>query len=122
MADGLAVLLHVPEFRRPRVDLRTMNLDARELPLDAHFLDSREGLLPDEVRLLFEVDEPPEVDLVRVVLERHVGAVVQDPRLDPSDLGGRDRPDVVLLARLHDPVPQLEASAPVEEIDLVPDL
>src|SRR6266566_471647 len=105
MAHILALLLHVPEFRPPRVDLRTMDLYARELALDAGFLDPREGLLSDEVRLLVRVDEPPEVDLVRIVLERHVGAVVQDSRLDPADLGGSDRPHVVLLARLHDPVP-----------------
>src|SRR6267378_6538078 len=120
MPDLLAVTCHVPELGRPRVNRRTLDLQADELPPDAFLLDPLESLFPDEVRLLVEVDEPAEVHLVRIVLERHVGSVIQDARLDPADLRRSDRPDLVLLPRVHDPIPQLDAATPVTQVDFVP--
>src|SRR5467141_3800326 len=90
MPDLLAAILHVPELGRPRVNRRTLDLQADELPPDAFLLDPLESLFPDEVRL------------------------------DPADLRRSDRPDLVLLPRLHDLIPQLDAATPVTQVDFVP--
>src|SRR5207244_911685 len=78
------------------------DLDPHELALDALLLHSSKLGLPQVVRSLVLVHRPTEADLVRIVVEHDVRAVVQDPRLDPSNLGRSDRPDVVLRARAHD--------------------
>src|SRR5207245_11504333 len=76
----------------------------------------------DEVLLRAEIDEPSQPYFIGVVFERHVGPVVQDATLDPPNLRGRDRADVVFLPRLHDPVPELDASTAVRQVHLVADL
>src|SRR2546422_10316323 len=119
MANLLAVLLHVPELRCPRVNLRALDLHTDKLSLHALLLDLHKRLLPDEVRLLVEIHEPTQAHLVRVVLERHVGPVVQDSPLDPPNLRGRTGADVVFLPSLHDPVPKFDAPTAVRQIDLV---
>src|SRR2546428_12138678 len=119
MANLLAVFLHVPELRRPRVNLGPLDLHAHELSLHAFLLDLRERLLPDEVRLLVEIHEPAQAHLVPVVLERHVGPVVQNSSLDPPNLEGRNGADVVFLPGLYDPVPEFNATTAVRQIDFV---
>src|SRR2546427_9108886 len=119
MAGLLSVLLHVPELRRPGVNLWALDLHAHQPSLHAVLLDLRERLLSDEIRLLVQIHEPAQAHYVRVVLGRHVGAVVQDAPLDPPNLRGRDRADVVLLAGFHDPVPEFHAAAAVRQIYLV---
>src|SRR2546428_4446112 len=119
MANLLAVLLHVPELRCPRVNLRALDLHTDKLSLHALLLDLHKRLLPDEVRLLVEIHEPAQAYLVRVVLERHVGPIVQNSSLDPPNLGGRNGPDVVSLPGFHDPVPEFDAPTAVRQIDFV---
>src|SRR5438132_8660380 len=118
----LSIVRHVPVAGGHRMDLRTWDLDADELSLQALFLDLRERLLPDEVCLLAEIDEPAQTYFVGVVFERHVGPVIQDATLDPPNLRGRDWADVVFLPGFHDPVPELDASTAVRQIHLVADL
>src|SRR5437667_135934 len=113
VSDLLSILLHIPKFRGPGVDLRAMNLNADELPLHAFLLNFRERLLPNEIRFLIQIHEPAEVDFVRVVFQGHVGPVVQNPCLDPSDLRGRNRADVVLLPGLEDSVPEFDPTAAI---------
>src|SRR3989442_4333451 len=119
MANLSAFLLHVPELRRPRVNLRALDLHTDKLPLPTLLLDLRKRLIPDEVRLLVEIHEPAQAHLVRVVLERHVGPVVQNSPLNPPNLRGRNGADVVLLPSLHDPVPEFDAPTAVRQIDFV---
>ena len=84
------------ELERERV---AGNLDPDELAADALRPDRLEGVLADVVgRLRF--DEPLEPhDLERVVVDRHVRAVVEDAGLDPARLARGDRADPVRLAR-----------------------
>ena len=56
------------------------------------------------------------------VVDGHVRAVVEDAGLDPACLARRDRADVVRLAGLHDPIPQVAATRRVAQVDLVADL
>src|SRR3989304_10259420 len=57
------VVLRFPGDRLPG------DLHADELPLHTLCLDPPQGLLPDEIRLLVQVDEPAEADLDRVLVE-----------------------------------------------------
>src|SRR5437899_4368471 len=109
-------------FRHVELDRLAVDLEADELPLRAFVIDACEGRLADEVARLVEVHGPSEADLVRIVLDRHVRAVVQDARLDPADIRGTRGPEVVLLPRLHDGVPELPAERAVEKVQLVADL
>jgi hypothetical protein len=84
--------------------------------------DRLERVLADVVGVL-RLDQALQAhDLERVVRDRHVRAVVEDPGLDPARLRRRDRPDVVRPAGVHDPVPQVAAARRVAEVDLVADL
>src|SRR2546422_608618 len=65
---------------------------------------------------------PSGADFVWVVLDRHVGAVVQDACLDAADIRGTRGAEVVLLTRLDDGVPETPALRTVEQIELVSDL
>ena len=49
--------------------------------------DSLQRFPADEIRCLVQVDEALEPDLVRIVVERHVDAVVEDAGLDAADVG-----------------------------------
>src|SRR5437867_5293925 len=119
-SDFLAVLPDRPRMREPRPnDLVAGHFDAHEFPLRSILLDLPQRRLPNEVVFLVEVDEPSQSRLVRIVVQVDVRGIVQDPRLDPTVLGGTCRPDVERLPRLHDAIPQLRAAASVAQIDLV---
>src|SRR5712691_564845 len=109
-------------FRHVEFDWLAVDLNPDQFPLRAFVLDALEGGLADEIARLVEVDGPPESDFVRVVLDRHVRAVVQDARLDAADIRGTRGPEVVLLPRLDDRVPEMPALRTVEQIQLVSDL
>src|SRR3989441_11381768 len=109
-------------LRHVEFDWRAINLHAHELALRSLFLDSLKGGFADEVLRLLQVDGPAEADLIRVVFDRHVGAVVQDPRLDAPDIGGTCWPNAVRLAGLDHRVPEIPSAGRVEEIQFVPDL
>src|SRR5262245_63890631 len=96
-------------------------LDPDELAVDAPDPDLLERRLADVVGRL-RLDEPLEAhDLERVVLDRHVRAVVEDAGLDPAGLDGRHRPDAELPAGLEHAVPQVAAARRVAKVDLVAD-
>src|SRR3989475_3434856 len=109
-------------FRHVEFDGLAVDLNPDQFPLRAFVLDALEGGFADEVARLVEVDGPPESDFVRVVLDCHVRAVVQDARLDAADIRGTRGPEVVLLPRLDDRVPEMPALRTVEQIQLVSDL
>src|SRR3990172_7298507 len=122
VADSLSVRGDGPVFRNPRADHRSVDLHADELARYALGLRPLDRLLPDVVWVLVEVHGPTEAHLERVVVEDDVRGVVQDARLNPADLGRRDGADVVWLARLHDPIPELLRERAVPEVQLVADL
>ena len=98
------------------------DLDADQLAAHAASADLLERRLADVVGVL-RLDQPFEPHhLERVVLDRHVRAVVEDAGLDPARLARRDRPDLVRPPGLHDPVPQVAAARRVAQVDLVADL
>ena len=119
---GLAVGQRVALARQLERQRVAGDLDADQLAIDARRADLLEGGLADVVGVL-RLDEPLEAhDVERRVVDRHVRAVVEDAGLDPARLARRDRPDVVRLARLHQPVPQVAAARRVAQVDLVADL
>ncbi len=82
----------------------------------AHTLERR---LADVVRLL-GLDQPLHAgDLEGIVLDCHVGVVVEDPRLDAARLARGDRADLVPLAGCHDLVPQFAAAGRILQEDLI---
>src|SRR3954452_5414286 len=105
-------------------------IEEREaLPVDLHpndaaghalFLDPAQRVSGDAFD--FEVDEPVESHLVGVVVVGHVGAPVEDPALDTSDVDRAGGSDLVWLPSPHDSLPQIRATARVAQVDLVPDL
>src|SRR2546426_602054 len=91
-SDLLAVLPHGPRMRKPRPDdLVTWDLDTDELLLRTLLLDFSQRGPADEVVFLVQVDEPSQAGFVRVVTPIDVRRIVQDPGLDPPDLGSRRR-------------------------------
>src|SRR5947209_9773602 len=94
---------------------------ADEFPHWSFLLDFLQRRTSDEVVLLLEVDEPPQPGLVRVVFQVDVGRIVQDARLDPTVLGGTRGPEVEGFHGVHYTIPQVRATAPVAQIDLVSD-
>src|SRR3970040_2141440 len=106
---GHATNLPTASLNRPlrhvELDGGAVDLDADEFALRPFILNSLEGRLPDEIGWLREVHGPAQADLIGVVLDRHVRAVVEDPRFDAADVGGPRRPDVVSLSGLHERVP-----------------
>src|SRR5262249_48816095 len=99
-----------------------VDLDADDLLLDTLVTDPRERLARDEVGVAVEIDEPIQPELEGVVFVRHVGAPVEDASLDPADVHGTGRPNLVRAACLHDPLPEVVSARRVEEVDLVADL
>ena len=120
LPDWPAVVPHRP-LRLVELDRRTLDLDAGDLPAYPLRLDALQGCPADEVLRLVEVDSPSQPDFVGVVLECHVGAVVENPRLDPADVRGAGRPDLVGLAGADDSLPELVSPAAIAQVDLVPD-
>ena len=119
---GLAVGERVALARQLERQRVAGDLDADELAIDALRADLLERRLADVVGVL-RLDQPLEAhDLERLVGDGHVRAVVEDAGLDAARLARRDRPDVVRLAGLHDPVPQVAAARRVAQVDLVADL
>src|SRR5437870_8635757 len=105
MSGWPAILPHRP-FGLVELDGRAFDLDPGNLSANALRLDASQGRPADEVLGLVEVHGPSEPEFIGVVREGHVGAVVEDPRLDPADVRGAGRPNLVALARGHDPLPQ----------------
>src|SRR6266550_3340313 len=120
VADLVSALVGVPVFRHLRPELGPQQLDAHELPIDPFATDPFQRVLADVVLWLFldQALEPHHVE--RGVGQPHVGAVVEDARLDPSRLARRDRPDPELLARVHDRVPEVVSTSSIQEVDLEP--
>src|SRR5215218_3818538 len=124
--DDLQVILYVPHQGV------AFDLDPDHLATDSLLRDAFEGLFADEVGLLVELDcvlQPHLVGVqerviaVEVVVQRYVGAVAEDARLDAPDLARPDDREVVGIARLEHRVPEPHAvMAGVPEIDLVPHL
>src|SRR5215216_4807443 len=104
--DDLQVVFYVT-YQGVAIELYADHLAAHALIRDAS-----ERLLADKVGLLVQLHRVPKVRLVwvqevvvavAVVVQRDVGAVAQDPGLDPPDLAWPDRREVVGLAGLeHD--------------------
>src|SRR5207245_8286993 len=103
----------------PCSGLRSHYLDPDEFPLHAIPLDSGQRRLAEIVRLLVFVHGPSEPDLVRVVVEHDVRTVVQDARLDPTNLRRGDRADVVLRPGGDDRVPESLAELRIAQVQLV---
>src|SRR5437867_8622025 len=114
------VRVDVPVVRDPSPEGGAFDLDPDELSLDALLLHSSERGLSEVVRPFVLVHRPTETDLVRIVVEHDVRAVIQDPRPDPPDLGRGDRPDVILGPPPHDPIPRLPPDPPAPQIHPVP--
>src|SRR5215207_9197533 len=74
-------------------ELGPADLDADQLAVDASIADGAQRVAADEVLLLLELDHPlvAVADLVRVLLERHVAAVREDPSLDAPDVARAGR-------------------------------
>src|SRR5712692_1117709 len=106
MANGLSAELDGP-LRHVESEGLAGDLDSDQLAPRALFLDPLEGGLPDERARLVQVDETTEIDLVRIVLDRHVSPVVQDARLDSPDVRWPSRSKVVFLPRLHHGIPEI---------------
>src|SRR6266545_3148131 len=119
MADLRTIGMDVPVIRDPRAERFARDLDPDELTLHPLALDAPECFLAEVVRRLALVDGPSQSDLVRIVVEDDVRAVVQDPRLDPPNLRGRDRPDVVSCPSGRDLVPQRSGVLRIAEVQLV---
>ena len=107
-----------PHGRDTRERLGLVEHDPDEPAVDPFGARSLERVLPDVVLrlILHEALEPHDVE--RRVTRGHVGAEVEDPRLDPARFARRDRANRMLLARGHDRVPEIGATGPVEEVDL----
>ena len=121
-ADRLAARQRVALARELERERVAGDLDADQLAVDARHADLLERRLADVVGVL-RLDEPLEThDLERGVVDGHVRAVVEDAGLDPACLARGDRADVVRLAGVHDPVPQVAATRRIAQVDLVADL
>ena len=73
--------------------------------------------------VVVELHEPLEAgDLVRVVGDVHVVAVVEDPRLEATLIARRGHAQLELLAGVDDGVPQLECPTRVAQVHLVAEL
>jgi hypothetical protein len=99
-----------------------LHLHADQLSRHPPATDPLECRLPDVVGFLLLHQPLQAGDLEGVVGQAHVGAVVEDPGLDPARLARRDRTDVVRATGLHDPLPQVVPAIRIPEVDLVPDL
>jgi hypothetical protein len=122
VADAVAAPEGGPELDQLPPKGIALHLDAHQLPGYASSTDPLQRVLPDVVALLV-LNEPLQAgDFEWVVGERHVGAIVEDARLDAAGLARGDRTDVVGSTGLHDPFPEVVAPIRVSEIDLVPDL
>src|ERR1700716_2611729 len=87
-------------------------LDSDQLAFHAFNLYPLERFLADEARRRGELEETLEsCYLERVVLEPHVGPVVEDSGLDPPRLARSDRHDAVRLARRHHAFPKVITAA-----------
>src|SRR4030095_9486814 len=123
---------HPPHARvaldqRPEVVQRALvphglaaDVDADELSVDqVAVADLLQPRAPEEVSLLFPLDEPLEpAHVQRRVLDPDVRSVVEDPRLDPPRLAGCDHADPVRLAGLEHALEELVAAARVLQIEL----
>src|ERR671918_1144939 len=118
VADPLAVRGHRPP-RRVHVEALPGDLDADDLPRDPLVPDPAKGVLAHELGVGVEVDEPVQPQLKRVVGPIHVGLVVEDAALDPTDVNRAGRPDLVGPTRLHDPFPQVVTTRGIEQVQLV---
>src|SRR5262245_33586993 len=97
---------------------RVVEDDPHELAVDPFPPRPFECRLADVVLLLL-LDEPLEAhDVEGRVAQRHGGAVVEDPRLDPPRLALRDGAAAGPVARGDDRVPEIGAAAGVEEVHL----
>ena len=116
MSDLFPARGHVPVLGHLRPKLISLELDPDQLAIDALVTKLFQRSLTDVVlRLLFDqVLEAHHVE--RGVAEADVRAPVEDASLDPSGLARCDRPDVELLTRRRDRVPQLVAPVEVEQI------
>src|SRR4029079_13176856 len=109
--------------RRPRPSdarqrLRVVEVDADQLAVDALGPNALQRVLADVVLRLI-LDQALKAHHVEGgVLDRDVGAPVEDAGLRPARLVRRYRAGVVLGAGLHDRVPQLAATRAVEQVDL----
>ena len=108
---GPPVGVHWP-LREVHVHLRGRRSRRRRAARDALVTDPAQGGLALELEVAVEVAEALEADLEGVVVDRHVGAPVQDPALDAPDVDGSGGPDVERAARLHDPLPERRSAVP----------
>src|SRR6266571_6257938 len=109
-------------LRHVEPDRLAVDLDPDEFPFRAFVLDSLQSCFADEVAWLVEVHGPAESDLVRIVLDHHVRAVVPDARLDPANVGRARGPQIVLFPGFDDGIPELTATRSIEEVQFVADL
>src|SRR2546427_5022041 len=109
-------------LRHVEPDRLAVDLDPDELPFRAFVFDPLQSCFADEVAWFVEVHRPAESDLVRIVLDHHVRAVVQDARLDPANVGWAGGPQVVLLPGFDDGFPEWTATRSIEEVQFVADL
>src|SRR5215218_477976 len=108
-----------------RAELRPADLDSDQLAVDAPIADGAQRLAADEVLLLLELDHPlvAVADLVRVLLDRHVAAVREDPSLDAPDVARAGRGEAVRLAGLDERVPQPQSvTAGIAQIEFIAEL
>src|SRR5579862_7913409 len=122
MADPVPVAERGPERGNLELQRVSRHFNADKLARDALRAHPVERGLADVVPLLRLDQSLHAGDLQRVILQRHVGVVVEDAGLDPARLARRDRPDLVALTRGHDRVPQIIAPGRVPQENLVPDL
>ena len=102
MADGIAV-----------------DFNADQAPVIAPGMDHTKRFPADEIRLLVEIDQAPEAKRVRIVFTPYIGIKGQQRAFNAADGVGGGRNDVVILAGLHDGLPQLVAMDVVLQVKLV---
>ena len=119
LPDLPPVLTNGPEVLAVDGDRAASDLDPDQLSRHTLAPDPFQRVLADVVGFLFLHEALEAGHLERVVLQRHVAAVVEDPRFHPASIAGAGGMDVEGFAGLHDPLPQLDAAAGVvSEVDL----